>query len=117
MKIRHLARKSLVNGEFHNQRIQSRLHGDSLSSESGKLLVRFNPDESPTTFDRSNTGCSRTAEGVDDEIAGLAGAENDWTDEGQWELSGEIGEAFAAVFNETWDAPDVVPKFAVWVSS
>ena len=47
----------------------------------------------------------------------MAGAEHDGTDECQWELSGKVGKAFAAVFDETGDAPDVVPEFAVRVGS
>lgn len=47
----------------------------------------------------------------------MAGAENDWADEGERELRGEVGKAFVAVFDEARDAPDVVPEFAVGVGS
>lgn len=95
----------------------SKCHRDSTSSDSGKLLVCLNPDESSATFRSSNAGGAGTAEGVDDEIAGLAGTEHDWADECQWELGGEVRKSLTAVFDETGDAPDVVPKFAVRAGS
>ena len=61
-----------------------------------------------TTFRSGDAGGAGAAEGVDDEIAGLAGEEHDRADESQWELSGEIGPTFAAVVDETRNAPDVV---------
>lgn len=82
-----------------------------------KASVCFDSNETSPAFDSSNAGRSRTAERVDDKIAGLTGAEHDWADEGQWELGGEIGQTFAAVFDETRNAPDVVPEFAVRVGS
>lgn len=47
----------------------------------------------------------------------MAGAEYDRSDKCERKLSGKVGESFAAVFDEAGDAPDVVPKFAMWVGS
>ena len=93
------------------------MYFETLSSQIGKLASFLQTDKSASELNRSNTRGSRTAEWVDDKVAGLAGAENDRADEGQWELSGEVGQAFVAVFDEARDAPDVVPKFAVGVGS
>ncbi len=79
--------------------------------------MRLKPYKMSITFNSSISCRSRTADRVGDEVAGLVGAENDRADEGEWELGGEVGEAFLAVFDETGDAPDVVPEFAVGVGS
>ena len=90
---------------------------ESLTGEIQKSSVFLDANESPTAFHGGDASAAGTAERVNDEIAGLAGAEHDRSDESQWELGGEVGKSFAAVFNETRDAPHVVPQLAMRVGS
>ena len=94
-----------------------RLSREPLAGKFRKSSALFHTNVSPTPFYGGNAGGTRATEWVDDEIAGLAGAEHNGTDQRQWELGGEVGKSFTAVFDETGDAPDIVPKFAVGVGS
>ena len=94
-----------------------RLSREPLAGKFRKSSALFHTNVSPTPGYGGNAGGTRATEWVDDEIAGLAGAEHDWADEFQRKLGGEVRKAFAAVFDETGNAPDVVPEFTVRVGS
>lgn len=54
-----------------------------------ETTVTLDPNEAAITFRSGDASGAGTAEWVEDEIAGMAGAEHDRANDGQRELSGE----------------------------
>ena len=99
--------------EFKPLRVEWRQNEANLGCFS-ESRIQLTANETPVAEQCCGSGGATAGEGVENRVAGIAGALNDRGKQSQRELSWKIRNAFLAVLDEARNGPDVVPEFAVW---